>query len=252
MATLKEAIEKKKIQEGKQNGDITAFILERVNQLVAPFIEDLKTQLVSDFNATIEKEVEKVSKTTKKGEKGVKGSSYVLTGADKVEIAGKIKVPVVEKIVKVIEKTEVIKEQPIFTEITKTEIIKEAIPETPEETATKLNTLSEAVEWKVIKGLDKKFEGMSRVIREKGGGGKAGGGGMGNWVHQQFTLTSASTTVTLSSRVAANGLAHIARYEGQVLDYGTHYTISGKIITLLFTPDDSTPASIFSIAYVRT
>lgn len=51
----------------------------------------------------------------KDGEDGEPGKNYVLTPADKKEIASSIAVPVVEK---VIEKTEFIKEQPLITEIT--------------------------------------------------------------------------------------------------------------------------------------
>jgi len=57
----------------------------------------------------------------KDGAKGKDGKDYKLTQADKREIAKTIKVPIVEKIV---ERTEVIKEQPIIKEV--------AINETPE------------------------------------------------------------------------------------------------------------------------
>lgn len=50
--------------------------------------------------------------------KGDKGDNYILTKEDKKEIASSIKVPIVEKI---IEKTEIVKEQPII----KNEIVKE-------------------------------------------------------------------------------------------------------------------------------
>lgn len=58
---------------------------------------------------------------TIKGDKGDDGKDYVLTPEDKKEIASSIKVPVVEKII--VEKTEVVKEQPIV----KTEIVKETV-----------------------------------------------------------------------------------------------------------------------------
>lgn len=62
------------------------------------------------------------------------GKNYILTSQDKKEIASSIKVPIVEK---VIERTEVIKEQPIVTEIT-TEVENK---DKPEEVRDKLSSL---------------------------------------------------------------------------------------------------------------
>jgi len=66
--------------------------------------------------------------------KGKDGKDYILTEKDKKEIAGTIKVPIIEKIV---EKTEVIKELPIITN----EIKEIAIADTAEVTVFKINEL---------------------------------------------------------------------------------------------------------------
>lgn len=87
---------------------------------------------------------------------------------------------------------------------------------------------------------------ISRQNRKGGGG---GGGGMGNAVTQTTALTSGTTTITLTSRVASNGKAIWFNYQGQQQAYGTHFTVSGNTITLLFTPDDNTFADII---YIRT
>jgi len=80
--------------------------------------------------------------------KGKDGKDYVLTEKDKKEIAKKIQVPVVEKIV---EKVEVIKEQPIITQ----HIREVAFPDTPEQTKEKLQNLKEAwLELTQIKGFN--------------------------------------------------------------------------------------------------
>ncbi len=82
------------------------------------------------------------------------GEDYVLTEQDKKDIANSIDVPIVEK---VIEKTEVIKEQPIVTEVTN-EIVKEvAVTDKPEVIRDKLETLTgdERLDAKSIKGLEK-------------------------------------------------------------------------------------------------
>lgn len=72
---------------------------------------------------------------------GEKGDTYTLTEADKKEIASKVEVPVVDKVIeRVIEKTEVIREKPTVTEITKVtnEIREVAVKDTPEETKEKI------------------------------------------------------------------------------------------------------------------
>jgi hypothetical protein len=81
-----------------------------------------------------------------KGEsiKGDKGDNYILTPEDKKEIASSIEVPVVER---VIEKTEIIKEQPIVKEV--------AIYEDRKEIIDKINKGgSEKIDSKQIKGFD--------------------------------------------------------------------------------------------------
>ena len=125
---------------------------------------------------------------------------------------------------------------------------KDGSPYTAQDIATKLNTLENAIGMNVITGLNEMFANMQRAFnqRERGGG---GGGGMGNAVTQTTALTSGTTTVTLASNVASNGKAIWFNYQGQQQAYGTHFTVSGKTITLLFTPDDNTYADII---YIRT
>lgn len=81
----------------------------------------------------------------KKGDKGDKGDAYILTSKDKKEIAVSIKAPVVEK---VIERREVIKEQPIIKEI--------ALKDDPVQLRDKLETLKddERLDKSAIKGLE--------------------------------------------------------------------------------------------------
>jgi len=75
------------------------------------------------------------------------GKDYILTDEDKKEIAKKIKVPIVEKI---IEKTETIKEQPIITN----EVKEVAVAETAEQIVQKLQAIKQAwLELSQIKGL---------------------------------------------------------------------------------------------------
>ncbi len=103
------------------------------------------------------------------------GKDYVLTSEDKKEIASKIEVPVVEKI---IEKTEVIHEQPIVTNEVK-EIVKETEKFNPEILGECGEYMKEGLESltgdkrldrKAIKGLDEALEKMSQPESPKGGG----------------------------------------------------------------------------------
>ncbi len=127
---------------------------------------------------------------------------------------------------------------------------KDGSPDKPLDIAYKLNTLTEEVDQSVIRGLK---DWMSKVQKrfEKGGGGSGGngGGGMGLWVHESFATTSATTSVTIVSNVAANSNAILVRYNGQLLNHGVQYTIIGKIITFTFTLDDD---SNVGVTYVRT
>jgi hypothetical protein len=104
---------------------------------------------------------------------GEDGEDYVLTEKDKEEIASQIKVPVVEKEI-IIEKTEVIKEQPIVTN----EIKEVAVADTAEQIVDKINTLPEEpdkqIDIKHIKGWKKLVEeliGKSKTVFVGGGSG---------------------------------------------------------------------------------
>lgn len=131
---------------------------------------------------------------------------------------------------------------------------KDGSPDTPEQVVEKVNKKG-GVDMKSVEGLMRTLEAIRseiRVSRRADAGAGAGGGGMGNTVHENFPVTSATTSVTLRSKVAANGFAASVYYNGQQMTRGTHWTVSGKIVTLLFTPDDTTPASYIDVVYVRT
>ena len=125
--------------------------------------EDVKA-LAERFSVTedeVKQLIEKLQSGELKGEKGdsIKGDSYILTELDKKEIAKKIDVPVVEKVI------EIIKEQPIVTEITKiiNEIKEVAIFETPEQIVDKVNTSSTKVKKEVIEGIEQMEENINTI-----------------------------------------------------------------------------------------
>ena len=237
---------------GEGDTAVRAFIGAKIEEMATSAIEKLIPSLFKEVSENIENEIERLTKEVKKGDKGdtpkvgvdfdqpkdgEPGKDYILTSKDKAEIASKIKVPIVEKIT---EKIEV--QQPIITEVAKYE--------TPDQIAVKLNTLEEKVDIKVIKGLEKWMKGIRENIREKKGGGGSGGGGMGNVVHQQFNGDGVTTSFTLSSEVAGGGNAVIGcRYEGQVQYLGDQFTISGRTLSMTFTPLEGTK---IEITFIRT
>jgi hypothetical protein len=76
------------------------------------------------------------------GKSGSDGKDYILTAKDKTEIAGKIKVPIVEK-------ETIVKEQPIITQ----EIKEVAKYEEPDIIVEKINTLENVLDYKVLKNI---------------------------------------------------------------------------------------------------
>lgn len=149
-------------------------------------IQTKLTELETEMQQQLAEFAETISKLATKGDTPIAGidfpmpkdgDDYILTDEDKTEIASKIEVPIVEKVI--IEKTETIKEQPIITNQVTNEIKEVAKTDEPQIIADKLNTLEEKVDRKVIKGLEKELLTIKKNIREskqqKGGG--SGGGG---------------------------------------------------------------------------
>lgn len=110
-----------------------------------------------------------------------------------------------------------------------------------------MKPLFQEYEEKLVKRVNTAIKGL----RGKLGGPVKQGGGMGNWTHQVFEISSATTSVTLNSRVAAGGNAILVRYQGQLLAHGVQYTSpgTGKNLPLLFTPADNT---YLEVTFVRT
>lgn len=131
-------------------GNIETSFLELADGLKKKLDEELSYEV--DEQKIVDSVLAKVE-LPKNGTDGVDGKDYVLTSADKKEIASSIKVPVIEK---VIERTEVVKEQPIVTEVTNNV----ENPVTGEEIVSRVNDLpTDDDELKIdashLKGLEK-------------------------------------------------------------------------------------------------
>jgi len=159
-------------------------------------------------------------------EKAKDGKDYVLTEGDKKEISKKIKVPIVER---VIEKTEVIKEQPIVTN----EIKEVAVKDTPQEVKGKLKQLPIKEPWFAVQHI----LGIDDRIRNVGGK-KLGGGGGGSveFFSISGTVNGSNTTFTLPRKYTNPVIC----YNGQVLDPDQHYSISGTTLELTTAPTSGT------------
>ena len=124
------------------------------------------------------------------------------------------------------------------------EDIRKELPTLGEGIRDSLELLSgeERLDIKYLKGLEDLEKRLGARITAIGGGTSRIGiqAALGKIIkHQTFSTSSATTTLTLNDKVAG-GVALWLRYNGQVLTYGTHYTISGTTITLLLTLDDDT------------
>lgn len=121
---------------------------------------------------------------------------------------------------------------------------KDGSPDTPEQVVSKVNRAETKIKKSRIDGLEEQFAFVMRAIKENVTP-RHSGGGMGNWLHEPFALTSGTTSITVSTNIAANGMAHLLRYQGQSLAYGSQYTVTGRRkFNLLFTPEDGTVADV--------
>lgn len=135
-----------KTDENSQNIVILDEKIGKIDEKLTEKIENIKLQKGDDGYTPV-KGVDYFD--------GKDGDNYVLTPEDKQEIAKSIPVPVVEKI---IEKTEVIKEQPIVTN----EVKEVAVADTAEVLRDKLETL-EGEDRLSISAIDKLQETLDEI-----------------------------------------------------------------------------------------
>jgi len=183
-------------------------------------LDKLETRLKEEIKDKISIILELIKKEPEK-------QTYSLTENDKKDIASLVKIPTIEKV------TEIVKEPTITNEIREVAKYEEA-----EQIANKLNTLENKIDRKVIKGLEKDIANLTKLISETRR--QKGGGGMSNLQHETTATSSATTTVTATQNIAGGGYALWVYYQGQHLARGTAYTVSGRTLTLLFTPEDNT------------
>lgn len=182
-------------------------------------------------------------------EKGDPGKDYVLTEKDKKQIAKSIPVPVVEKI---IEKTEVIHEQPIVTN----EIKEVAVKDTPEEIIEKINEDEDnLIKREKIEGLAEEFKRVEGKIPTIRGGGSKGVQLFINGARQGLTTQAINliggTNVTLAV-TQVNGVSTVSfSSSGASANQSNNETPSGLInssntvFTLAHTPAPAASLKVY-------
>lgn len=130
---------------------------------------------------------------------------------------------------------------------------KDGSPDTGEQIIEKINSdeSEKLIKAEKVEGLDDRFKEINGKISNvpKGGGLTQLALQMALsklFFNQTVSTSSATTTLTLTHKVAGN-ICIWLRYQGQMLHYGTHYTISGTTVTFLFTLADSTTVEISAI-----
>lgn len=256
---IKSIIQKNKDRKFLEEGDVVirSFIDNKVKEITKKTLEEITSNIVSEVKNIVEDKINDLIRNVKKGDKGDKpilGKDYLLPrdGIDGKDADEEV---IIEKVYKIVEKKiktpqngkDAIVDYPFVVSKVLEKMPKEK-EETPEEEANeiadRLNILEEKVDIKVIKGLNNWLNNLKNSIREK----SSGGGGMGTPVHESHSLTTVTTYVDTTSNIAASGYALWVYYQGQMVARGVGYTVSGKRITLLFTPENGT---YLDIMYIR-
>lgn len=216
-----------------------------------------------------------------KGDPGAKGDAYILTDEDKQVIANTISVPVVEK---VIERTEVIKEQPMITH----EIKEVAVADTPNTIVEKIHQAEKLIHPSRVVGLEQALREVDNYGKNPMG---IGGGANATIVQDEGTkLTDYFTTLNfvgagVTASYLGNGIIAVTipggsgvvysetpsgtinssnvtftvlhtintvfsfALNGQYLHPTTDYTTSGSTITFVVAPDTTLSGLPFTIVY---
>lgn len=229
--------------------------IEKVEEKFEKTVEKIKAE-VPDLNKVLE------SVKGKDGDKGDKpiagvdypipenGKDYILTEEDKKYIASCIEVPIVEK---VIERTEVIKEQPIV----KTEIVKEVTTTIDKsETATEIINKLESVEEESQKLSINAIKGWKEVVEPLKNSIKGMLAGGARYISQLFdvkltniqnndVLKWNSTTNMWENGTGGGGGGHTIQDEGVDLTQRTNLNFVGSGVTV--TDDAGNDATVVTI-----
>jgi hypothetical protein len=191
--------------------DVRDYIFSKMKEEVMGWLDSAKGEILNVVDKVVSNEIadlrKKELKNIKKGDKGDKGNDSIVPGPKGDQgipgPKGDQGIPGPKG------------DPGIGLKGDKGEPGKNGSPDKPEEIATKLNTLTGAVDMSVIKGLVEMFAGMERAFNQRERGGGSTGGGMGNWIHQRWVVSSATTTLALTHNIVEE--ITYFRYNGQVI-----------------------------------
>lgn len=166
----------------------------------------------------------------------IKGDSYILTAKDKKEIAKSIDVPIVEKI---IEKTEIIKEQPIVTN----EVKEVAITETAEQIIDKINEdeSEKKIKREKVEGLDDEFKRIDKSISSIPRG---GGGGRASHSTKFYKLTPDGSTKIFSVPKSVTSIILMSDFPHVLFEGSANgFTINANRTQITLTTDNAPSVS---------
>lgn len=244
---IQKFIANKKRQKAIESGDLKDIILSTTETMTEQIMAKLTPEIMKKTEDMALAIVEKWTKGIKKGDKGDKGD----IGLQGESIVGPKGDSITGQVGRTGEKGDPGKS--IIGKEGKSG--KDGSPDKPEDIIEKINTLEEKINPKTIRNFEKIIKTLSDSIREvrvkKTNGGGRGSGGYGNWITEAPSgdIDSSNTTFTLTNNPATQGRALILLFNGQVLEYGNQFSISGKTITTLFTPE--TGSYLFAM-YMRS
>jgi len=250
----KEIIRKYRENKDPMSINWRALAMEVATEIISAKFAEMEKAVRFDFNELIEELTKDLTPQNLKGEKGNPGprgfpGKFVVGKPGPIGKPGPAgPKPTRQEIMDLLEPMVAkIKDGETPSDSRLLKLFKPYIP-TKEKLLGLIKPLINAFEEKFDKKLSEFMADVRRLLRErKGGGGASSGGGMGNIITQSTAISSATTTISLDYNVASDGKAIWFNYQGQQQAYGTHFTVSGKTITLLFTPSDSTFADIIYI-----
>ena len=234
----------KKLLVFKENKDLATFdelqeINESLKVIAEKEIPPMPEMPKTEFPEVQKIKIEGVEILTIKGEKGdigdtpkvgidfeqpKDGKNYVLTEQDKKEIAQKIEVPIVERIVETI-----IEKQPIITN----EIKEVSVYESSDAIIEKINQSEEQIDKERISGLEDEIKELRKEITTS-----RGGGGVRRvfqpYIDDFSSQTNGSTKIFYLSRepLRTNTVQIFGTDFPTILRPTTDFTISGKTLTL--------------------
>jgi hypothetical protein len=110
------------------------------------------------------------------------------------------------------------------------EMLEEIRQSIPKIDNTELNKVKKKLSELEIKDIDGLEDALKKIVKQKGTN-TTPPAALYRPLHETHAVEASTTSVVLSQGVSAEGTAIFVRYQGQALDYGVHFTVSGNRVT---------------------